>query len=254
MENKIMQTTDYDEFTFFHGNRSIDEKRLKVLMESIKTYGLINPIVVNQKKEIIDGQHRYQSCRTLSIPVRYNVYKVDSSQLLELIRNINSVQKNWNNDDIANAFAVHSPNSKYYKRYIQLRELGITHSSVIECTNYLGEDNGLAFSTRIRRSYHSFKNGNFEITDLAKEKLIMLVSSLESSNFDRGTWNKSAFMCTLLEVNKTVKGFSMKRFFDNYRNFPQKWIKAQTRDEHKRSIVRLYNYNNQKPIKVMLSE
>ena len=79
MENKIMQTTDYDEFTFFHGNRSIDEKRLKVLMESIKTYGLINPIVVNQKKEIIDGQHRYQSCRNLSIPVRYNVYKVDSS-------------------------------------------------------------------------------------------------------------------------------------------------------------------------------
>jgi hypothetical protein len=52
-------------------------------------------------------------------------------------------------------------------------------------------------------------------------------------------------------MNKNVDNFSIKRLFDNYKNHPQKWMKAGTYEEHKKSIVKLYNHNNKNPIKVM---
>ncbi|MCF7943615.1 MAG: ParB N-terminal domain-containing protein [Spirochaetia bacterium] len=38
---------------------------LTQLMESIKTHGLMNPIVVNEKKELIAGERRLESVRRL---------------------------------------------------------------------------------------------------------------------------------------------------------------------------------------------
>jgi ParB family transcriptional regulator, chromosome partitioning protein len=41
---------------------------LTQLMESIKTHGLLNPIVVNERKELIAGERRLESIRRLSWP------------------------------------------------------------------------------------------------------------------------------------------------------------------------------------------
>ena len=97
MEKKIFSTTQYDNFTFFEGNRSVDQNRIKQLMESIKINGLINPLVVSQNLEIIDGQHRYAALKILQMPIDYHIHNVDRGQLISLVRDINSVQKNWTN-------------------------------------------------------------------------------------------------------------------------------------------------------------
>ncbi|MBL7005465.1 MAG: ParB N-terminal domain-containing protein [Spirochaetia bacterium] len=41
---------------------------LTQLMESIKTHGLLNPIVVNERKELIAGERRLESIRRLGWP------------------------------------------------------------------------------------------------------------------------------------------------------------------------------------------
>ncbi len=41
---------------------------LTQLMESIKTHGLLNPIVINEKKELIAGERRLESIRRLGWP------------------------------------------------------------------------------------------------------------------------------------------------------------------------------------------
>ncbi len=43
-------------------------KDLGDLMESIKTHGLLNPIVVNERKELIAGERRLESIRKLGWP------------------------------------------------------------------------------------------------------------------------------------------------------------------------------------------
>jgi hypothetical protein len=246
MENKIYSTTDYKSFSFFDGNAKIKPTKVNKITESIKKYGLINPIVVDQNGNVIDGQHRLEGCKSLQIAVRYFVKNVENINLVELVRDINSVQKNWNNADIAYAFSIHSHNKDHYKKYLDLIELGINHSTALESTSFLsqGEENH-------NNNYHKFKNGNLEISDLVYEKVIGLVSALESSSFERKIWNKAHFVRGLLYMNKNVDNFSIKRLFDNYKNHPQKWIKASTYEEHKKSIVKLYNHNNKNPIKVM---
>ena len=45
------------------GNSQIKSSKVSKMIDSIKTFGLINPIVVNQNKEIIDGQNRFEVVR-----------------------------------------------------------------------------------------------------------------------------------------------------------------------------------------------
>ena len=41
------------------------------LKKSIKNQGLMKPIMVNQKLEIIDGRHRLKACEELGVAVKY---------------------------------------------------------------------------------------------------------------------------------------------------------------------------------------
>lgn len=245
MERKIFQSKDYNEFAFFEGNRVVDPKRVKQLMESIQTHGLINPIVVTQNKEIIDGQHRFESLKNLELPVIYHIHHVDRDKLLELVRNINSVQKNWSNHDIAVAYSMHSPNKQSYLRYLDMESLGINHASIIEASGYLANNSETVF----RNNYHKFKNGNLDISQVVADKVKGFVTLLAKSPIERKIWNKAHFIRAVLHINRTTD-FKFSRFFTNYQNNPYKWKNASTYEEHKRSIAFLYNYQNKKPIEV----
>ena len=90
-QDQIYTTSDYQEFIFFDGNAS--KCNVSKIIDSIKKYGLINPIVVNQNKEIIDGQHRFESCKALKLPIEHFVKDVKKTNLVELVRDINSFKK-----------------------------------------------------------------------------------------------------------------------------------------------------------------
>ena len=71
------------------------------LKNSIKENGLLNPIILNEDNEILDGHHRYSICVELSIEPQY-VTKIFPDKILETIfviesnlqrRNLNDFQK-----------------------------------------------------------------------------------------------------------------------------------------------------------------
>ena len=69
---KVYQTSNYDLFKKLNGNR--DVKNEKVIIKSIQKIGLIdNPIIVNEKYEVIDGQNRLKALQTLNMPVLFHV-------------------------------------------------------------------------------------------------------------------------------------------------------------------------------------
>ena len=59
----IMVTENYDMFKKIGGNRKINKANYAKIVKSMKEEQLIIPIVVNERYEIIDGQHRYTACR-----------------------------------------------------------------------------------------------------------------------------------------------------------------------------------------------
>ena len=65
---EIRETNNYDIFKNMLGNRELKDKNYKKLMRSINEKQLIIPILVNEKFEIIDGQHRFSACKSLGKP------------------------------------------------------------------------------------------------------------------------------------------------------------------------------------------
>jgi ParB-like chromosome segregation protein Spo0J len=53
----VMRSNNYDMFKFMEGNRKINSSNLNQIIVSMREKQLIIPITVNEKFEIIDGQH-----------------------------------------------------------------------------------------------------------------------------------------------------------------------------------------------------
>ena len=72
---KVEETTDYKQFKKVKGNRGYAQRHLKNLVSSIAQNNLLqySPIIVNDKMEVIDGQHRLAAAQSLGLPIYYVV-------------------------------------------------------------------------------------------------------------------------------------------------------------------------------------
>jgi hypothetical protein len=67
--NKVYKTKDYNLFNFRPDNRPIIQSHVKELMDSMTKHGWEQGsyVVVNEKMEVIDGQHRLMSGMELGL-------------------------------------------------------------------------------------------------------------------------------------------------------------------------------------------
>ena len=107
-------TKTWSSMTFLDDNRDIDDGDVKRLAESIKKEGQLQPIVLNENWEIIEGQHRVHACTLLDIPVLY-VESTGATIQQTIIMNNN--QKSWRNKDYLKCFShKNHHNSSEYKK------------------------------------------------------------------------------------------------------------------------------------------
>ena len=79
---------------------------LSSLMESIRRHGLMNPVVINSRNELIAGHRRTEAARRLGwtqIEVRI-VDGDDEAELVEMEIEENTQRKNLTSDEIADAY------------------------------------------------------------------------------------------------------------------------------------------------------
>lgn len=79
---------------------------LAPLMDSLKKYGLMNPVVVNRDRELIAGHRRYEAARrlgwrTVSVVV---VETSEEEKMLEMEIEENTQRKNLTSDELADAY------------------------------------------------------------------------------------------------------------------------------------------------------
>lgn len=106
---EIYQTENYSIFKRLSGNRGVEDSRVLSILKSIQNVGYIkNPIIVNEKYEVIDGQGRLEACKRLGLPVYYSI--AEGAGIEECIAmNIN--QKNWKVEDYINSYGELGINS-----------------------------------------------------------------------------------------------------------------------------------------------
>jgi len=75
---KIYSSLDYDSFGFLHFNRDINSSTVKRLIKLTKEKNrmMYYPIIVDQSLKIVDGQHRFEVCKMLGLPIYYMIMEV----------------------------------------------------------------------------------------------------------------------------------------------------------------------------------
>lgn len=101
---KIYESYDYGRFKILKGNREIDPLKIAKIVNDIESgINILEyaPIIVNEKMEIIDGQHRYYVSKKLKQKVYYTIMLEANLSTVPLI---NSKSSKWRSIDFLNSY------------------------------------------------------------------------------------------------------------------------------------------------------
>ena len=156
-------TKNWKGMSFLEDNRETDDARVKRLAENIKKFGQLQPIVLNEKWEIIEGQHRVEACQLLDIPI---LYVISEGATIKEVIVMNNNQKSWLNKDYLRCFSHknHKNSAEYKKIKAFFDEYGLNFSVSINLL--AGNENKRSSFTGGGTARKAFIEGNFEIKDL----------------------------------------------------------------------------------------
>lgn len=234
MENRdkiienIYETYDYDKFSFFNWNR--DVSRVEKLVKSMSDSGLLMiPIVVNERFQIIDGQHRFIAAKELQLPIYYIIK--EGYGLNEVI-SMNTSSSNWKQDDYVKCYAENG-----YYDYIILRELINEYYPAIPKNVIYA----VAGDTVVAKNNNKIIHGKFEIQKTEQEIKDELNYLKE---FDIPV--KKGYSTLLYPVIKFcyeydgVDNVKLYRQFDNYKDTIKGIVNIKDAAEE---VERIYNHN-----------
>ena len=159
---KVYTTKNYDIFNRLMGNRDVTS--VNRIVESIKKIGYVdNPIIVNEKLEIVDGQNRLEAFRILGYEVPFHI--VEGIGINEA-RQMNIGRGNWKPIDWVKSYAETGN-----KNYIDLLNFwDMTHFDI---SLLIQISKGLISHTSI--SAKDYNNGTYE---MSKEEKTLLTNTL----------------------------------------------------------------------------
>lgn len=149
---RIYKTTDFGAFKLIEGNRDIKKGHLKLLIKSIQENNLLefNPILINEDREVIDGQHRLEAAKQLKTPIYYII--LVGGRILEVVA-FNTNKRNWSPENYLDLY-VKRGNSNYItiKEFVDTYHLSISSTLILLCPRK---------SRRTTELAQSFKDGSF---------------------------------------------------------------------------------------------
>lgn len=105
LQNVVQVTSDYDQFKLIDANRNINRPHVEAIKASFVENGNFTkaqPVLINEKLEVIDGQHRLIACKELGEPVFYTMVpglRVDNA------RKMNILHRQWRGIDYLKSYA-----------------------------------------------------------------------------------------------------------------------------------------------------
>jgi hypothetical protein len=231
-ESRYVYTTyDYSLFKPVDGNRNKNLMHINRLKKSMSQNYLFTVITVNERYEIIDGQHRFDVIQELELPLRYvvcNGYGIKEVHIL------NQLSKTWNSDDYLAGYC-----NLGYKDYIKYAEFkdkyNIGHN---ECMSIL--------SGAIRKeTTEIFYAGNFKIKDYNSacktvEKILSLQTHYEGVK-------RRSFIFAMLQLFKN-KNFDFAEFYNKLKSQPTALVDCATITQYVELIENIYNYRRREKI------
>lgn len=228
----VYVTKDYNIFKRLTGNRDIPESRISKIVESIQAIGWVhNPIIVNEKMEVIDGQGRLTALQRLKMPVEYIIAEGAGNKEC-IYMNMNMV--NWKLPDFIKSYAEQG--NENYQRLLKLMEKYANGNlDIISTAVY-----------RVSKSKHrNIKQGTLQLTEEqykeAIPRLEYIKPILEQIEEKKLPGSLIKLMQTLIyyydysEVDKDRLAYSVEKYIYN----ATPWV---SNNDCEREIENIYNY------------
>lgn len=234
--DKVYETSDYKIFKSLPGNRikgTGHVNQLRLHMEN--TGNLTNhfPIVVNEKMQVIDGQHRLEALKQLKWSV---CYRIQEGLTIDTVRQINAAQKNWSYMDYATSYA--DLGNSEYKWFIKLSEqFGFGYSIIAAYSGITGVMRGTSGS--ITRHYHLFKQGEFKPT-YAKDVIEVYLEQYKEVSEATKHHNR-AFALAMLKIMR-VPEYDQDRMLNKIKVMNKELTAFANITDYLRQIEDIYNY------------
>lgn len=226
---QVNVTTNYDQFQFIETNREANRGHVEALKRAFEETGnltRVQPILVNDRMEVIDGQHRFIAAKELGQPVYYTV--MDGLGINEA-RSMNILHRSWTVDDYAESYAKTDPN---YRKYLELKEdFGFNHSITLE---YILGDKKLG-------AYAAFKRGEFTMTDAERTAASDKLTKLAQTGEFVPTVNDRYFSRALLRA-VAIDGYDHRRMLKKLALHQNLLRRYASTEDYLRMLEEIYNH------------
>lgn len=222
---QVQQTKNYDQFKTLTGNRKLNASHLLRLRKSIEESYLFTVITVNEKFQIIDGQHRFHCLKDLKLHIYYIVCH---GYGLPEVQKLNATSSTWKADDYMDGYC-----ELKYSDYLQYREFknkyGLDHNS---CLLLLNGNTG-------KQGIKGFYDGEFKIVDIDKaneyaNKLSSIAPLYEG-------YKRRSFVFAIVGLLSKPQ-FSFAEFLQKLSLNPSALIDCVTTRDYISIIEKIYNY------------
>ncbi len=242
LDGEIGYSSNYSNFKFLEANRDIKERHVNNLVTSIKKEGQIYPILVNNRFEVIEGQHRVEACKILQIPI---MFLKNDKATIKHVRIVNNCQEGWKFYDFLKSFSHHShPNHEIYQKIgLFVKEFSFQPRI---CLILLvgGVDNG----TKI----NEFKFGTFTIEDEEKSRRLAK-QLLKIKTFAPDLVANKKFCLAWFRVQKIEK-FKVESAYDQIRKYRSKLEGCLNQEDWIEGLLEAYSYKKPKSEKISIKK
>lgn len=241
--NQVQTTTDYSKFKTLIGNRKPNELHIKRLTNSFKERYLFSPILVNEKMQIIDGQHRFYSAKELKLPINYLVVE---GYGLEEVQILNTNSSNWKKEDYLKAYC-----DLGVEPYLQMRQFmldfpdfGVAIAEMILTDNTNGENRSKVID-KVEIRMMGFQNGELTIPNLSKsyetaEKVLMFKPYYDG-------YNRATFVRTLITLFKN-ENYTHAEMISKLANNPSSLTHCANVTQYKFLLEDIYNFRRREKV------
>jgi len=236
-KNKIHSTTDYSKFKYIKGNRDLVEAHVKKLSDQIAKKDFQIPIIVNEKMEVCEGQHRLEAYKSLGMPI---TYMIKEGLVIQDIRKMNSTARAWTMQEFLDSHVtLGNKDYEVLKWFHEKYEFSISDS--------ISMLNGKGWHSS--EDLADFKDGNFKVTDLewAKDTADKIQQIGEYFPY----YKKRSFVGAIISALKDST-FVWKVFLSRLESHSSKLKNQGSRNDFILNIERLYNHNTSAGKKIRL--
>lgn len=228
----IYEENNYEVFKRLPDNRDVLEARISKLIASMTERYICNPIIVNEKMEVIDGQGRFEARKAMGVPIHYIVVPGATA---DDCRRMNKYNTKWTQLDFAKSYA-----KKGYEAYQLLlkgcKDFALPISTILRLSNHSSRpSHNKNIMTIFERGELEFSQNDYETVEKCTNISNDIINALQYT----GRIN-DAFRTGIKIVCET-EGYNHQRMIKNCKKSRSSYVQMGKIGDQLIEFERIYN-------------